>query len=70
MQVGVGLDRLKNSRTFQDTSKGFTFFTPLALLAMASFLLAILVVSNPMATLRYEKRRFVGMKRARSYTLP
>jgi hypothetical protein len=64
MQVGLGVDRLRESEAFQAASYGFTVFSMVAPLAFAGliFLFVLLMfISNWQETKRYERKRFSEM---------
>lgn len=64
MQVGLGVDRLKDKPAFQNASYGFTVFSVISPLggALAILLLALpIVAGNWIATKKYQKDRFRHM---------
>lgn len=61
MQVGLATDRLGQNDIFQRASFGFTVFSifaPLILLTMVGLGFLVLFLSNFIATMSYEKKRF------------
>ncbi|KAI1092522.1 hypothetical protein F5B19DRAFT_492373 [Rostrohypoxylon terebratum] len=61
MQVGFGVNRLKDDDTFQNASYGFTVFSIIAPLVASmgiALLVVVMFVSNWVVTKNYEKKRF------------
>ncbi|KAI0541033.1 hypothetical protein GGR58DRAFT_74955 [Xylaria digitata] len=64
LQVGLGVDRLHENTAFTEFSYGFTIFSILAPVILASgifFLVLAMFISNWLATKKYEEKRFREM---------